>query len=245
LDIDDATTQSEDLKMVNTELWRAQQYSDYEPDTIAWIDENFATGDVIYDIGANIGQYGLYAAKSLQGRCQVLAFEPEALNYAKLNKNIVLNQLSDTVMPYCLALTGSTTLDTLYVHSFIPGAAFHSFGRSVKQGDVPFSPAHIQGMVGFSLDDITGRFALPFPNHIKIDVDGAEVFVISGASKTLADTRLRTVMIEIYLDEERTAASTIMDAFSAASFVLENSSVIEEETGTAPNFIFTRSGTAA
>ena len=100
--------------------------------------------------------------------------------------------------------------------------------------------AHIQDMVGLSLDDITGRFELPFPNHLKIDVDGAEVSVISGAGQTLADPRLRTVMIEIYLDEERAAASIIMDAFSRASFVLENSSVIEAETGAAPNFIFTR-----
>ena len=89
----------------NYELWRADGYATKEPDTLAWIDGFLKPGDVFYDVGANIGQYALYAAKRLGGQCRVLAFEPEALNYAKLNTNIVLNGQSETITAYCLAVT--------------------------------------------------------------------------------------------------------------------------------------------
>ena len=94
LDID-SNTQKDGER--NRELWRAETYETKEPDTIEWIDSFFREGDVIYDIGANIGQYSLYAAKKLKGNCRILAFEPEALNYSKLNKNIVLNNLTDSI----------------------------------------------------------------------------------------------------------------------------------------------------
>ena len=90
----------------NYELWRANTFSTKEPDTLAWIDSFFRPGDVIYDVGANIGQYALYAAKRFSKELKILAFEPEALNYAKLNKNIVLNDMVGTITPYCLALSG-------------------------------------------------------------------------------------------------------------------------------------------
>ncbi len=154
---------------------------------------------MIYDVGANIGQYSLYAARRRRGRCTVLAFEPEALNYAKLNRNIVLNELTGVVTPYCLAVAEKTELSTFYVQNFAPGAALHSWGRPVAQGERAFPPQNRQGMVGFSLDDLTGRFGLPFPNHLKIDVDGIEADIIRGAGRTLTDHRLKSALVEVYI----------------------------------------------
>lgn len=50
-----------------------------EPITIAWID-TFAEGETLYDIGANLGLYMVYAG--VMRNANVYAFEPEALNYA-------------------------------------------------------------------------------------------------------------------------------------------------------------------
>ena len=52
---------------------RIKTYATKEPETLQWIDE-FEKGSVLWDIGANIGLYSLYAAKSRQ--CRVIAFEP-------------------------------------------------------------------------------------------------------------------------------------------------------------------------
>lgn len=232
----DSRVEGEDAS--NREMWRARTYATKEPDTLAWIDAVFREGDVIYDIGANIGQYSLYAAKRLRGNCTVLAFEPEALNYAKLNRNIVLNALTGTIIPYCLAVTEKMALSTFYVHDFTPGAALHSWGRPVTQGGQPFSPRNRQGMVGLCLDDLTGRFGLPFPNHMKIDVDGTEADIVRGAPDTLSDPRLKTALVEVYMF--RNVADEIEEAFAAHGFVLTNAEQIDHTPGTVRNLVFAR-----
>ena len=51
-------------------------------------------------------------------------------------------------------------------------------------------------MLTLKLDDAINLFGLPAPNHIKIDVDGIEMKVLAGAAKTLANSGLRSVMVE-------------------------------------------------
>lgn len=236
LDVETHEESPQGLK--NFELWRAKTYSTKEPDTLAWIDSFFRAGEVIYDVGANIGQYSLYAAKRLRGECQVLAFEPEALNYAKLNRNIVLNGLVGTIIPYCLAVTERTGVDRFFVKTFAPGAALHALHRPVTQGEERFVPQNQQGVMGVSLDDLTGRFGLAFPNHIKIDVDGIEALIVRGAAKTLDSRALRSVLIEVYMYER--VAEEIREAFLGHGFSLHNAAGVDWKAGTAQNLIFVR-----
>ena len=70
-----------------TVSWRVTTFLTKEPETIEWID-TFAPGDVLFDIGANIGCYSIYAASR---SVRVMAFEPESQNYALINQNIFLN----------------------------------------------------------------------------------------------------------------------------------------------------------
>lgn len=221
----------------NYELWRASTYETKEPDTLEWIRTHVRDG-VLYDVGANIGQYALYAALLRRGTLRVLAFEPEALNHAKLTRNIVLNGLSGTVLPHCLALAGRTGLGSFYCKTFAPGAALHAFGRAVTQGDVAFQPRSEQGMLAVSLDDLTGTFGAPFPSHVKIDVDGIEEEIVSGAERTLTDPRLKSVLVEVYL--YRGAAERIRARFQAAGFRLESPAAIADTEGIVQNLIFVR-----
>ena len=75
-----------------------------EPETIEWID-TFEEGDVLWDIGANVGVYSLYAA--IIKKADVLSFEPSASNYFILNKNIEINDLSEKVRAFCIAFSDS------------------------------------------------------------------------------------------------------------------------------------------
>ena len=222
----------------NHELWRVETYATKEPDTIEWINLFFQQGDVIYDIGANIGQYSLYAAKRLKGNCKIFAFEPEALNYAKLNKNIVLNDLTESITAYCLAIADKMELDLFYVQRFKPGAALHSWKKPETQGEKPFFPQNKQGMIAVSLDDLTDQFSLTFPNHIKIDVDGIEELIIDGARNTLLDRRLKSVLVEVFMYKE--TASHIKDAFYKSGFILHNADLIDYKPGIVQNLIFKR-----
>lgn len=87
-------------KSRNTELRRSTK----EPETLEWTQRYFMPNDVFYGVGANIGIYSLFAAVHLNSRCKVYAFEPEALNHAKLGKNVYLKGLSGVILPCCLAV---------------------------------------------------------------------------------------------------------------------------------------------
>ena len=168
-------------------LWRAETLLTKEPVTIDWID-TFDSKDVFWDVGANIGIYSLYAAKA-KG-VLTLAFEPTAFNYAVLCDNIRLNHLEDRISAYCLALSDSSQIGTIVVADDEPGAAVASIDDA-GVGSLK------QAVMVLSIDELIDHLAPPFPNHIKIDVDGVEIRILEGSDSTLADPRLRSLLVEI------------------------------------------------
>jgi FkbM family methyltransferase len=174
-------------------LWRAETLTSKEPDTIAWI-ESFGDGALLYDVGANVGLYSLYTALT-GGR--VIAFEPEAQNYALLNQNIHANALQERVSALNVAIGDSTRISHLYLSRFEAAGALHNFDKPVDYNKQPFAQEFKQGVMGARIDDLIEKFDLPHPTHLKVDVDGSERAVIDGASKTLRDARLRSVLIEL------------------------------------------------
>ena len=180
-------------------LWRARTLLTKEPETIEWID-SFRDGDVFWDVGANVGVYSLYAA--ITGKLDVLAFEPSASNYLLLNRNLEINRLSERVRAYCVAFAGETRIDSLNMQSTQFGGAMSSFAERHDHAGQEFVPSFRQGAVGYAIDDFIATFNPPFPNHLKIDVDGIEGRIVAGAKKTLADPRLRSLSIELEADRE-------------------------------------------
>ena len=220
----------------NNELWRATTYDEKEPDTLDWLDSFLKPGDTVYDVGANIGQYSLYAAHKLGKDVSILAFEPEALNQAKLNKNIVLNDMVGVITPYAIAVSDKTAIQHFYSKSFSPGAALHALGQPITQGDEHFPPQNTHGIVAVSLDDLTGKFDLPFPSHIKVDVDGIEDRIVAGAERTLEDPRLKSILIEVYM--HKNIAEEIKAVFLSKGFELYNRDLIDYSHGIVQNLIF-------
>jgi len=175
-------------------LWRVETLFTKEPETIAWISE-FEAGDVFFDVGANVGLYSIWAA--LSRGVQVFAFEPEAQNYAVLNRNILLNELDGSVKAYNLALGDENRLDSLYLATVMAGGSCHAFGEKRNFDLRAFEPKFVQGCVSLRLDDAIAQFGLPAPNHLKIDVDGFEHKIIAYARDTLASPVLKSVLIEL------------------------------------------------
>ena len=165
-----------------------------QPEVPRWIDE-FEEGDVLWDDGANVGVYSLYAA--LNPSVRILAFEPEAANYYVLTRNVALNGMWKQIKTYCIALSDDTSIGELSLFHTVIGGSKHAFGDPAESWIEDDPIAFQQGMVGFSIDGLIQRFACPFPNHIKIDVDGIEDKIIAGASDALNDSRLKSILVEI------------------------------------------------
>lgn len=174
--------------------WRVETLFTKEPDTIEWI-EGFAPEDTLVDIGANVGMYTIYAAR--MRRVRVFAFEPEAQNFATLNRNIYLNQLSELVTAYPVALADEEKFDQLFLAQFMAGGSCHNFASPTDGHEQPMQPVFVQGCFATTLDLLVQRQAIPVPTHIKIDVDGIEPKVVGGMMTTLAQPALRSVLVEI------------------------------------------------
>jgi len=173
---------------------RARTLLTKEPVTIEWLNQ-FKEGDVLIDVGANVGMYSIYAA--LVSGAKVFSFEPESQNYSILNQNIVLNNLGGRVTAYCMAISDECNYSLLYMNEFQAGGATHNFGEDADFDLTPRQSRFSQGSFSDTLDGLLDKGVIPAPDHIKIDVDGIEHKVIHGASKLLGKRIPQSVLIEI------------------------------------------------
>jgi FkbM family methyltransferase len=189
-------------------LKRAKSYSIKEPDTLDWLD-SFKPNSCYFDVGSNIGQYSLYPAKKYGRAVQIYAFEPQCNNYYSLNKNIFCNQLAEYITAYCVAISGRTEFSKLYIPKFIPGGNRSQFGKAgINNLKIPAT--HMQGMFGVTLDDLCTQWGFPYPNYIKIDVDGIEISILKGAMKVLNNPALKSVIVELGTADEQKEAVLLM-----------------------------------
>lgn len=162
-----------------------------EPETLMWID-SFNPGETLWDIGANIGLYSLYAG--LRKDITVYAFEPSGLNFGLLIQHIISNDLGQQIKPFCMALGDYTHIGNLHMKKI-------EIGHSSNALDIPstqtgnFDSVFSQAITVFNIDDLIERFDIPSPDHIKLDVDGIEAKIIAGAEKTLA--KVKSILVEV------------------------------------------------
>ena len=161
---------------------------------MSWI-ASFEPGDVLLDVGANVGMYSIWAAATRGTR--VFAFEPESQNYALLNKNIYFNQLVADVTAYGIALSDEIGFGDLHLGQFLPGGSCHTFGEKLDFKLEPLAAVHSQGCYSTTVDAFIDAGHMPVPKHVKIDVDGIEHKVLAGARRTLEDPTLASVLVEL------------------------------------------------
>jgi FkbM family methyltransferase len=174
-----------------------------EPFTVEWIERSLQPGDVLYDIGANVGAYALIAGRQASGDVRVYAFEPAYATYATLCDNIVLNQADEIVHPLQVLLGARTEVTAIHLRDRRAGAAQHEDHDEQSGDGAHVASQYRQPVLAYRLDDLI-RDGLPTPNHVKLDVDGAELSVLEGAPQALSDPALRSLMIEV---AERDATS--------------------------------------
>jgi len=212
-------------------LYEPAHLFDNEPETIRWID-SIPAGETLWDIGANIGVYSLYAAKVRN--LNVLAFEPSASSYAVLTKNIEINGLGEAISAYCIAFDERTHLNSLNMAHTEAGHSMHAFGRdeSIEGAiDIVFR----QAVPGFSIDQFIETFSPPLPDHIKLDVDSIEVSILRGGERTLR-RHTRTVMVEIDGSALTTDGRDIREILGAYGF----SEDVSYREGARRNVLFTK-----
>jgi FkbM family methyltransferase len=129
---------------------------------------------VVFDIGAHVGFYTLLASVLVQERGHVLAFEPLPRNLLYLEEHLRINKVAN------VSIIKAAVTDTSG-QAYFDDTSGNSMGRVVTQGKIQVPTV--------SLDKFVIEYDTPLPDFIKIDVEGAENLVLTGAKRILADAR--------------------------------------------------------
>lgn len=131
-------------------------------------------GDTVYDIGANAGFYTLLASVLVGPIGHVYAFEPLPRNVNFLREHLSLNQITnvDVVEAAVADKDGEEYFDD---------SAGAAMGHLAASGN-----KRVKTVV---IDELVNKKMLPAPASLKIDVEGAEFLVLSGAKKVLQEIR--------------------------------------------------------
>jgi FkbM family methyltransferase len=172
--------------------FRIATFSTKEPETLAWIDA-IPEGSVMWDVGANIGLYSCYAAKARS--CRVIAFEPSVFNLELLARNVHLNHLTDRITIVPLPLCEHVVDSRLNMTTTQWGGALSSFGVEHGFDGNALNKVFEFRTIGLSGDEFVTKLGVPYPDYIKMDVDGIEHLILRGGGEVLK--RVRSVQIEI------------------------------------------------
>ncbi|WP_310820945.1 FkbM family methyltransferase [Stratiformator vulcanicus] len=185
------------------------------------IERYLRPADTFVDVGANIGIHTLAAGAVLKGSGRIFSFEPSPRTFSLLKKSIHLNSISRVVELHEAAVSdnaGEHSLhfgDTCGHHSLFPVEASSNETVNVKT---------------VRLDDVLG--STERVDLIKVDVEGAELSALRGASGVITKNRDVAMIVEYgpsHLRRLGQKSTDWFDAFTDAGLIFK---AINEQDGT-------------
>jgi FkbM family methyltransferase len=146
----------------------------YEVNILNTFAASITQGAAVYDVGANVGIYSLLASSRTGPSGKVYAFEPLERNLRYLRRHMTLNHVQN-----CDILE-TAVCDTEGTRRFARAAQDFSMGHFSSEGEMLVPSTTLDSC-------IYGEKGLRPPNVAKIDVEGAELEVLHGASRALAE----------------------------------------------------------
>lgn len=174
---------------------RAGQY--YEPDISLAMLRIVRTGDVVVDVGANLGFFTVLLATLVGPAGRVLSAEPGENNLPRLQNNIAANEYGNVIV-----------IDRPIADRAVPVTFFLNSDNDV--GNALWNPGAFPGndrskaqtishsLMATTLDEEISRLGCGAPRLIKIDTEGAEQRVLEGAHHLLLGRKVPFVICELH-----------------------------------------------
>jgi FkbM family methyltransferase len=155
-------------------------------------------GNVVLDLGANLGYFTLLAAKLVGPAGRVYSFEPEPRNFGYLRRNVELNGY-EQVTAVQKAVSDRSGTVKLYLCSYDTG--HHTIqqydGIRAYRPDLAGDRPEFVEVDAVRLDDFLERKITPI-HVIKMDVEGAEMLALSGMEKLIKANDRLTMFVEFF-----------------------------------------------
>lgn len=181
----------------------------YEPELQYAIKSLVERGQVIMDIGANIGFISLIIANKTGPDGHVYAFEALPENVVRLRKNIEINGYLDRI-----SIIESAVQDRTGDAVFLEGPSTGTGKVQGSAGRDSLEYIHQIQITGISIDEYIDRQDNLVPDVIKIDIEGGEVLALPGMERTLQVMR-PILFIELHGTE---AAQVCWDILNKSNY---------------------------
>lgn len=191
--------------------WDRQAIEAHERPILKALQQLVRPGDVVYDIGANVGLFSVMMARWVGETGWLYAFEPNPVCMCFLRANLERARAERyTLVPVALSdRRGECAFTSNYATTLV-GAGADSPATIPK-------PGHQIRVDADTLDAIIDRWQLRAPNVIKIDIEGAERVAIAGMMRTL-ERRRPTLLVELH---GRDAAQQVLPRLAVLRYEFE------------------------
>jgi FkbM family methyltransferase len=173
-------------------------------------------GDIVIDVGAHIGKYTILASKMVGSTGKVIAIEAHPANYDILNKNIVLNKLSN-VITLNYAVHSKEGMVKLYEP--LQEEGFTIYNTIMSDREAVNHQKYIEVKAN-TLNSLMLANGISQVNWIKVDVEGAEFEVLKGSTNLLSSSKDISILLEIHNvgDIQKTFYEPIMKLLKSNNF---------------------------
>ena len=160
-------------------------------------------GDVCFDVGANLGDVSLFLAQTAGEAGLVVAFEPVWPMYIELCRHV---QLDTTLKAAIVTINAGLAEADKEATIQVPAGEFGMGSMAVSsawQAAQPGADLQSHRARFTTLDGFLAATGQRPPNFMKIDVEGAEQFVLAGAAGLFAAEHRPLLVVEIFAPWEK------------------------------------------
>jgi FkbM family methyltransferase len=187
-----------------------QGFEDTEAEFVANL---LQPGMTVLDIGAHHGLYALLASRKVGRAGRVIAFEPSSRERKRLRRHLQVNRCGNVEVESC-ALGDAAGEANLFL---VEGR--EDWCNSLRAPQIDADTVSVRVEVE-RLDDVLAKRGIRRVDFLKLDVEGAELSVLRGAQRTLAESR-PVILAEV--QDLRTqawgyAAQEIIDCLAQAGY---------------------------
>lgn len=144
------------------------RHGTWEPHLGALLDRNLRPGDVVVDVGANVGVFAFRAARLVGPAGRVIAFEPDPANAALFLRGVAANRFGHVTL-FPLALSDRRAVFALQGGAnawLVPAGATEVMAQAVPGDEVLATEPRV--------------------DFVKLDIEGHEPFALRGLARILA-----------------------------------------------------------
>jgi len=169
---------------------------DYEPFKTEAFVRHIGQGTIVIDVGAHVGYYTAIASLLSGKEGRVFSFEPRPLNLGFLKKHCALNKLENVrvfelgVSNYCGKGRFNTRTGT-------------GTGRLDQTGSLEIDVV--------TLDELFGKKEISAPDFLKIDVEGEEMNVLTGAQTMIQSSRPK-ILVAVHSQEKLKSVKDFLES---------------------------------